>query len=200
MTVIELVGWLGNGCFFVRFLIQWIQSEKTGVSASPPSFWKISLLGYLLLGAYTWHQEEYVLVAGCVINSLIATRNLGFGEGGRLPGPATAAIAGVAFVVSVLGAVAILPEGRSVPWIACVAAGQILFGARFIVQWMASERRGMSYFPRSFWWFSLAGNSLLLAYAIHRQDLVLIAGYAVGPIVQVRNLMLETEPASSQSS
>ena len=128
MSPIELVGWLGNGCFFVRFLIQWIQSEKTGVSASPPSFWRISLLGYLLLGAYTWHQEEYVLVAGCVINSLIATRNLGFGEGGRLPGQATAAIAGVAFVVSVLGAVAILPEGRSVPWIACVAAGQTSSG------------------------------------------------------------------------
>ena len=84
-------------------------------------------------------------------------------------------------------------------WLITGLVGQALFSARFLVQWIASEIKKRSVVPTAFWWFSLAGNALLLAYAIHRQDLVLIAGYALGPIVQVRNLMLETERASSQS-
>ena len=58
------------------------------------------------------------------------------------------------------------------------------------MQWYASERAGESHFPRSFWYLSLAGNVLLLAYACHLADPVYIAGYVLGPLVQVRNLML----------
>lgn len=190
MDTYALFGWLGNGCFFVRFLVQWIASERAGHSASPAVFWRISLLGYLCLGLYTWDREEYVLVAGCLVNAAIALRNLRFDAGGRLPGRAAAVIAGLALVLSLVAAVAVLPEGRALVWTACVVAGQALFGARFVVQWWASERRGVSHFPTAFWWLSLTGNALLLAYALHRRDVVLIAGYSAGPFVQVRNLVL----------
>jgi lipid-A-disaccharide synthase-like uncharacterized protein len=75
-------------------------------------------------------------------------------------------------------------------WIALGFAGQLLFSARFIVQWILSERKGRSYIPKAFWYFSIAGGMTLLAYAIHRQDPVFIAGQAFGLIIYLRNLTL----------
>jgi lipid-A-disaccharide synthase-like uncharacterized protein len=75
-------------------------------------------------------------------------------------------------------------------WIAVGFAGQLLFSARFIVQWVLSERKGRSYIPMAFWYFSIAGGMTLLAYAIHRQDPVFIAGQAFGLIIYLRNLTL----------
>ena len=72
--------------------------------------------------------------------------------------------------------------------------GQGCFFTRFFVQWLASERARRSVIPRSFWWTSLAGNALLLAYALHLGDPVYVAGFAVGPLVQARNLMLAHRP------
>ena len=75
-------------------------------------------------------------------------------------------------------------------WIAVGFAGQLLFSARFIVQWVLSERKGRSYIPMAFWYFSIGGGMTLLAYAIHRQDPVFIAGQAFGLIIYLRNLTL----------
>ena len=68
--------------------------------------------------------------------------------------------------------------------------GQALWSSRFVVQWMLSEREARSHLPEAFWWISLSGNSLLLSYAIYLRDPVWIAGLALGPVVQVRNLMI----------
>jgi lipid-A-disaccharide synthase-like uncharacterized protein len=55
---------------------------------------------------------------------------------------------------------------------------------------MASERQKKSVVPISFWYFSLSGSFLLLAYAIHRQDPVFILGQSLGFIIYIRNLVL----------
>ena len=55
-------------------------------------------------------------------------------------------------------------------WLAIGFIGQALFFGRFFVQWIASERRKQSVVPRSFWYLSLGGGAVLLAYAIHRRD------------------------------
>jgi lipid-A-disaccharide synthase-like uncharacterized protein len=68
--------------------------------------------------------------------------------------------------------------------------GQALFSARFIVQWLASERVRRSIVPRAFWYFSLAGGATLLAYAIHKRDPVFIAGQGLGLFVYLRNIYL----------
>jgi lipid-A-disaccharide synthase-like uncharacterized protein len=68
--------------------------------------------------------------------------------------------------------------------------GQFLFSMRFIVQWIMSERRGESHIPIIFWYFSLAGGTLLLIYAIARKDPVFILGQSAGLIVYFRNLVL----------
>jgi lipid-A-disaccharide synthase-like uncharacterized protein len=58
------------------------------------------------------------------------------------------------------------------------------------VQWIASERAGRSYVPVAFWWLSIAGSLMLLAYALHRRDPVFILAYLPNCVVYVRNLML----------
>lgn len=68
--------------------------------------------------------------------------------------------------------------------------GQGIFTARFLVQWLASERQRDSVIPVAFWWLSLLGGLTLLAYAIHQGDPVFILGQGMGMVVYVRNLML----------
>jgi lipid-A-disaccharide synthase-like uncharacterized protein len=75
-------------------------------------------------------------------------------------------------------------------WVAIGFLGQALFTSRFLVQWIASERRGESIIPLAFWWLSLAGGLTLLSYAIWRQDPVFIVGQATGLVVYTRNLVL----------
>lgn len=75
-------------------------------------------------------------------------------------------------------------------WIAVGLAGQALFSARFIIQWLASEKARRSVVPKAFWYFSLGGSAVLLAYAIHRVDPVFILGQAAGFAIYLRNLWL----------
>jgi lipid-A-disaccharide synthase-like uncharacterized protein len=75
-------------------------------------------------------------------------------------------------------------------WLYLGFAGQLLFGLRFLVQWVASERKGESIIPIYFWYLSLIGSMILLAYAIFRRDPVFILGQSTGFIVYTRNLML----------
>jgi lipid-A-disaccharide synthase-like uncharacterized protein len=67
---------------------------------------------------------------------------------------------------------------------------QGLFFGRFVIQWIASERKGESTVPFAFWIFSVLGGSMLLLYAIHQRDPVFIFGQAGGLAIYLRNLML----------
>ncbi|HEY6138134.1 MAG TPA: lipid-A-disaccharide synthase N-terminal domain-containing protein [Thermoanaerobaculia bacterium] len=75
-------------------------------------------------------------------------------------------------------------------WLAFGFLGQAIFGARFLVQWIASERRRESHIPLVFWWLSILGGAVTLAYAIHKKDPVFIIPQVFGLIVYTRNLML----------
>jgi lipid-A-disaccharide synthase-like uncharacterized protein len=75
-------------------------------------------------------------------------------------------------------------------WFVIGMVGQAVFFSRFLAQWIASERARRSYIPRIFWWLSLTGSFLLLAYAVHRQDPVFVLGQAFGWVVYTRNLVL----------
>lgn len=75
-------------------------------------------------------------------------------------------------------------------WLIIGFVGQAIFTARFLVQWIASERKRDSVVPVAFWWLSLLGGLTLLTYASYRQDPVIIVGQGMGLIVYARNLML----------
>ena len=80
-------------------------------------------------------------------------------------------------------------------WLTIGLLGQALFSARFLVQWVASERRKRSVVPRAFWYFSVGGGITLLAYAIWRRDPVFILGQGAGLFVYARNLWFIHRPA-----
>src|SRR3954447_2523543 len=75
-------------------------------------------------------------------------------------------------------------------WLVVGFLGQLLFTARFVVQWVVSEKNRHSVVPVAFWWFSLFGGLALLSYAVSRRDPVIVFGQAMGLVVYVRNLML----------
>ncbi len=73
-------------------------------------------------------------------------------------------------------------------WLCIGFGGQMLFSARFIVQWIASEYQKKSVIPVAFWYFSIFGGLTLLAYAIHKRDPVFILGQSMGIVIYARNL------------
>lgn len=75
-------------------------------------------------------------------------------------------------------------------WLCVGFGGQLVFTARFLVQWIASERRKESVVPVAFWYLSIAGSWLLLVYALYRKDPVIIVGQLFGVFVYGRNLVL----------
>ncbi len=73
-------------------------------------------------------------------------------------------------------------------WLVVGFAAQMLFSARFLVQWIASERVKKSIVPEAFWYFSFLGGAMLLSYAIYRKDPVFTLGQAFGLLVYSRNI------------
>ena len=75
-------------------------------------------------------------------------------------------------------------------WLGIGFFAQLLFSARFLVQWLASERAGKSIVPVLFWYLSIGGSALLFAYAVYRKDPVFILGQSMGIFIYTRNLYL----------
>jgi lipid-A-disaccharide synthase-like uncharacterized protein len=85
---------------------------------------------------------------------------------------------------------AVFFEHRSMFMLLIGFLGQLLFTSRFLVQWIASERRRRSYVPIAFWHLSIAGSLLLFAYALSILAWPVILGQAFGILVYSRNLAL----------
>lgn len=73
-------------------------------------------------------------------------------------------------------------------WLAVGFLAQLMFSARFIIQWLASEKAKKSIVPETFWYFSVVGGALLFAYAIYRMDPVFILGQGTGLLIYLRNI------------
>lgn len=75
-------------------------------------------------------------------------------------------------------------------WITLGFLGQVIFGGRFILQWIHSERKKESVIPMSFWYLSIIGSLILLTYAIYRKDPIFILGFSLNLIIYFRNIVL----------
>ena len=203
LAPLSLAGGLGQACFFSRFFVQWWASERAKRPVVPSTFWWLSLVGSVLMLFYTLVKEasgagasagDYALLTPAyLVGGMIAARNLYLvrAHAQRLD-PRFAAAAGF----MCLALLVLAERGQLVafeqptPWLLLGALGQLLWMARFPLQWWLSEKKGISHFPPSFWWVSLGGNLILLAYTLHVGDILLVASYVPGPLVQIRNLML----------
>ena len=75
-------------------------------------------------------------------------------------------------------------------WLAFGLVAQMAFAARFLVQWIASERAGNSVVPMAFWFFSICGGLMTLLYGLVKREPVIIFGQLLANIIYVRNVML----------
>jgi len=75
-------------------------------------------------------------------------------------------------------------------WLLFGIVAQLLFTARFLVQWLASEKQGQSVMPLAFWYFSMAGGLMTLIYGIVRREPIIIMGQVLAVFIYLRNLVL----------
>lgn len=207
MTLGEGLVWVGMAFYFARFGIQWFQSERAKRSVTPRIFWVLSLvgvgfgLGGTLLQAQT-NDDLWILVPSFMINAAVYARNLFIDDKGGL-GPVPAATLGLVAAAGLI----LLNLDRIVPdvdgallFLAIGAIGQAIYASRFVLQWYLSEKRGLSHFPIAFWWLSLVGAVLNLAYTIWLGKPEFIAGYIIGWIVPARNIWLEQRRPSAPTA
>ena len=84
-------------------------------------------------------------------------------------------------------------------WLAFGLVAQLFFTARFLVQWIASERAGNSVVPMAFWFCSMGGGLMTLVYGLVRREPVIIFGQTLAIVIYVRNLMLIFSERRGQS-
>lgn len=70
------IGFLGQGLFASRFIVQWIYSEKIGESKIPIVFWYLSIFGGLGLLTYAIFRKDPVIIIGQLFGIFIYLRNL----------------------------------------------------------------------------------------------------------------------------
>jgi lipid-A-disaccharide synthase-like uncharacterized protein len=75
-------------------------------------------------------------------------------------------------------------------WLVFGLAAQLVFGVRFVVQWISSERAGKSVIPIAFWFFSIVGGLMTLVYGLVKREPVIIFGQGLSTIIYVRNVVL----------
>lgn len=193
-----VVGLIAQGAFSARFLVQWILSERARRSLMPIHFWYFSIAGSVLLLAYATHQRDAVIVLGQLAGLAIYQRNLEIIHR-HASEPATFFL----WPWLTMASIAIAAGWASTPvpvvhaithahpvWSTVGMIGQCLFTGRFVVQLYFSERAGRPVNPIHFWYLSMSGSALLLAYAISQRDPVIILGQSFGVVVYLRNLAL----------
>lgn len=162
-------------------------------------FWFFSVVGAVLLLAYAVHQRDPVIAIGQAAGLAIYLRNIELAQRvarGRAPGfiRLWLGLVGMAFAIGWYSQEAPLAQAvakRAAPlWLVLGFIGQVLFTGRFVLQWHASERARAPFNPVQFWYLSLSGSLLLLAYALHTADAVIVLGQSFGLVVYLRNLVL----------
>ena len=84
-------------------------------------------------------------------------------------------------------------------WLAFGLIAQLFFTARFLVQWIASERAGNSVVPIAFWFCSMGGGLMTLVYGVVKREPVIIMGQLFATIIYLRNIMLIVKNRGSAS-
>jgi lipid-A-disaccharide synthase-like uncharacterized protein len=207
------LGFIPNVAFGLRFLIQWIQSEKKGQSVVTPLFWYLSILGNVLLALHSIIQLQLPIALFQTTNALLSYRNLSLMQHKPLLfSRNTMIILLLSIPIIVLGIfqlhdiltgyhgtwtrIPIAPWqlSKTAPisfwWHFFGTLGYILFSTRFFIQWWLSEKEQKSYLPESFWWSSLLGTLLVLAYTFKIGDSVNFIGPFLGSFIYTRNLIL----------
>ncbi len=204
----HVVGIAGALIFYGRFYVQWIASERAGRSVMPIVFWYMSSIGSVLLMAFAVATRSPLGALGQNFNLAVYGRNLLhiWREQGTLTPLRRRLVNGTMVVVGVAAVYLLahvwLGEYRHVQqqpgrasrevwvWLAVGVVGQALFAARFLVQWLATERQRRSVIPLSFWYLSLAASVLQSTAFLQRREWVFGIGMLATIVIYLRNIRL----------
>jgi len=78
LSWVVLLGYAGQALFTMRFVVQWIASERAGKSVIPIAFWFFSIGGGLLLFGYALYIRDPVFILGQGFGVFVYLRNLYF--------------------------------------------------------------------------------------------------------------------------
>lgn len=206
---IYAIGFLAQGFFSARILVQWILSERARKVLSPNIFWIFSLCGSFLLCLYGWLRDDFAIVLGQFISFYVYIYNLKLkGVWKHMP-LIIRALLMLTPVVTIIAAafngmenIHKFFQNEDIPlWLLIYGSiGQMIFTLRFLYQAWYSSRRGESQLPATFWWLSLTGSLAIVSYGIIRLDPVLIVGQSFGLVAYIRNLMIGARQTSKQSA
>ncbi|WP_299155592.1 lipid-A-disaccharide synthase N-terminal domain-containing protein [uncultured Christiangramia sp.] len=198
--IIYLLGFIAQLLFSGRMIAQWLLSEKNKRVVTPQFFWHISLLASFLLFIYGYLRDDFAIMLGQTLTYFIYIRNLQLqGDWNKIHRFVRVFLWIFPLLVVIYGFnnnqydAAALFRNVDIPmWLLFVGtAGQLIFTLRFIYQWAYSERRKSSSLPLGFWILSMLGSSLIIYYAILREDPVLLAGHSFGVIMYLRNIYIQ---------
>lgn len=197
--LILAIGFLAQGFFSARILVQWVLSERARHVLSPAIFWVLSVAGAYLLCLYGWMRNDFAIILGQILSYYIYLWNLNIKNiWQKLPVLLRAILLLTPIIVFCFLAgnakefAARFLHNDDIPLQLLLfgATGQVLFTLRFVYQWIYSRRERISRLPAGFWFISLAGSLSILCYGIIRHDIVLITGQSFGIIAYIRNLVL----------
>ncbi len=193
------IGFLAQILFSGRLIVQWILSEKNKRIITPSTFWKLSLIASFLLFVYGHLRDDFAIMLGQALTYYIYIRNLQLqGEWQKAPKWLQIFL----YIIPVLLVVYAYNNGEydlaklfkndAIPlWLLLLGiVSQILFTLRFVYQWVVSEKSKTSELPVGFWRMSVVGASLILTYAVFREDPVLFVGHIAGLIIYIRNIII----------
>lgn len=192
-----VIGFIAQGLFSIRVLIQWVMSEKAKKVVSPTVYWQISLFASFLFSIYGWLRGDFAIILGQIFSYYIYIWNLNSKHHWKKLYPIARYII---LFTPVVALIYVLYNGDSsstrlfgnipIGLLLFGSAGQIIFTFRFIYQWWYSRSRDESLLPVGFWVLSLIGSAITIVYGIYRRDPVLIIGQSAGFIAYSRNLWL----------
>lgn len=207
------LGFIASFLFSIRFIIQWIASERKKESTVPISFWIFSLVANILMCVHTFIQVQYPFCIIQVCNAIISWRNLNLMKELSKQRSLKFTLLLIATLTSLITLLFIV-EGLylygEVDWIRTPLLpwqeeansplplawhlvgfiGAAIFAMRFWLQWLEIEQHRKSFLSTNFWLWSLIGATIALIYFIRLGDLVNILGYGLGIIPYIRNLVL----------
>lgn len=202
------LGFVASLLFGIRFLLQWLQSEKKGYCYVPSLFWKLSLTGSCFMSLHGYIQGQFPVALVHGLNAIIAWRNINLMQ--EKPTKVYKVIFCSLLFLLGLSLLFIIPRyffHKNIPWmdspkilhtntislpLYCHVIGFLgfsLFSSRFIIQWYYAEKVSPQNLPIQFWAFSLVGGSCCLFYFILLLDPVNILNYASGIIPYSRNFL-----------
>lgn len=195
---IHAIGYIAQGLFSSRFIIQWISSEKAGKVLAPTLFWQISLIASFMLIVYSILIKDMTILFGQALGYFVYIRNLRLQNSWRiLPKYFRYFVLTVPFVALLVllfgneySFQKIWENQESIAIVIWGTIGQLVFSCRFIYQWYYSEKVKKSVLPLGFWIISILGSLIISSYSIYLGLYPIVIGHLFGLIIYSRNIMI----------